>query len=40
MIERFLAQTQFTSEEDFRQNLQFQIKENFNFAYDVMDAWA
>ena len=40
MIERFLAQTQFSSEEDFKQNLQFKIKENFNFAYDVMDAWA
>ena len=40
MIERFLAQTQFSSEEDFKQNLRFKIKENFNFAYDVMDAWA
>ena len=40
MIERFLKQTHFTSEEDFKEHLQFIIPENFNFAYDVMDAWA
>lgn len=40
MIERFLKQTKFTSEEDFEQNLQFNAPEHFNFAYDVMDAWA
>lgn len=40
MVERFLEQTSFTSEEDFRQHLRFRIPENFNFAYDVMDQWA
>lgn len=40
MIERFLTQTHFSSEEDYRKNLHFKIPENFNFAYDVMDAWA
>lgn len=40
MIERFLTQTHFTSEEDYRKNLHFNIPENFNFAYDVMDVWA
>ena len=40
MIERFLVQTHFSSEEDFRKHLQFRIPENFNFAYDVMDVWA
>ena len=40
MIERFLRQTSFTSVEDFKKNLHFNIKENFNFAYDVTDAWA
>lgn len=40
MIERFLKQTHFSSEEDFKKNLQFRIPENFNFAYDVMDEWA
>ena len=40
MIERFLKQTKFTSIEDYNKNLKFIIPENFNFAYDVMDAWA
>ena len=40
MIERFLKQTTFSSEEDYAHNLEFIIPENFNFAYDVMDAWA
>src|SRR5574344_518097 len=40
MIERFLTQTSFSSVEDYKENLHFKIPENFNFAYDVMDAWA
>ena len=40
MIERFLKQTSFTSVEDYNKNLEFIIPEHFNFAYDVMDAWA
>lgn len=40
MIERFLRQTTFASQEDYAQNLEFIIPENFNFAYDVMDQWA
>ena len=40
MVERFLKQTKFTSVEDYNKNLEFIIPENFNFAYDVMDAWA
>jgi acetyl-CoA synthetase len=40
MVERFLKQTQFTSNEDFKKNLEFIVPERFNFAYDVMDAWA
>ena len=40
MVERFLRQTKFTSVEDYNKNLEFIIPENFNFAYDVMDAWA
>lgn len=40
MIERFLTQTRFTSEEDYREHLHFNIPENFNFAYDVLDVWA
>lgn len=40
MIERFLTQTKFTSEDDYAKHLHFIVPENFNFAYDVMDAWA
>ncbi|MBQ7444033.1 MAG: AMP-binding protein [Bacteroidaceae bacterium] len=40
MIERFLKQTSFTSNDDYRQHLQYIIPDHFNFAYDVMDAWA
>jgi acetyl-CoA synthetase len=40
LLNRFLKQTKFTSVEDYNKNLEFIIPENFNFAYDVMDAWA
>ena len=35
-----MKQTHFESVEDYNKNLEFIIPENFNFAYDVMDAWA
>ena len=40
MIERFLKQTVFTSQEDYIKNLHFNVPENFNFAYDVVDVYA
>lgn len=40
MLERFLKQISFRSEEDYNKNLEFIIPNNFNFAYDVMDVWA
>lgn len=40
MIERFLKQTSFVSQDDYKKNLHFIVPSNFNFAYDVMDAWA
>ena len=40
MVERFLTQTTFTSQEDFIKNLHIRVPENFNFGYDVVDAWA
>ena len=40
MIERFLKQTSFVSQDDYKKNLEFIVPDNFNFAYDVMDAWA
>ena len=40
MVEKFLKKTHFESVEDYNKNLEFIIPEHFNFAYDVMDAWA
>ncbi len=40
MIERFLPRERFDSYEDFKANYKVNLPENFNFAYDVIDAWA
>ena len=40
MLERFLEKTEFSSQEDFIKNLKIKVPENFNFGYDVVDAWA
>lgn len=40
MVERFLSQTTFASQEDFIKNLKINVPENFNFGYDVVDEWA
>ncbi|MBQ8502592.1 MAG: AMP-binding protein [Bacteroides sp.] len=40
MLERFVPKTTFTSQEDFIKTLQINVPENFNFGYDVVDAWA
>ena len=36
MVEKFLEQTTFTSQEDFIKNLKIKIPENFNFGYDIV----
>ncbi len=40
MLEKFLPRTEFHSYEDFKTNYKVNKPENFNFAYDVIDAWA
>ena len=40
MLEQFVNRTEFSSYEDFREQLEIQVPENFNFAYDVVDAYA
>ncbi len=40
MLEKFLSQTEFKSQEDFINNFKIIPPNNFNFAYDVADAWA
>ena len=40
MLKKFVAQTQFKSQADFEQNFKIKVPDNFNFGYDVLDAWA
>ena len=40
MLDKFLEKTSFESYEDFMQNFKINVPENFNFGYDVVDAWA
>ena len=40
MLEKFLDKTEFESYEDFKANFKLNVPENFNFGYDVVDAWA
>lgn len=40
MIERFTNRTDFESYADFAANFRLTIPRDFNFAYDVVDAWA
>ncbi|MBR1927831.1 MAG: AMP-binding protein, partial [Bacteroidales bacterium] len=40
MIEKYLEKTAFADMDDFRKNFRLRVPEDFNFAYDVMDAWA
>jgi len=40
MIEKYLKQTKFSSQEDFMANYEPIVPEDFNFAYDVVDGWA
>lgn len=40
MLNKFLPKEKFDSYEDFKQNYKVVIPDNFNFAYDVIDAWA
>lgn len=40
MLEKFLERTTFESLEDFQKNFKIKVPENFNFGYDIVDAWA
>ena len=37
-LENFLERTEFSSYEDFKANYRLKVPEDFNFAFDVMDA--
>jgi acetyl-CoA synthetase len=40
MLEKFLPRIKFDSYEDLKANYKVTVPEGFNFAYDVVDAWA
>ena len=40
ILNRFLKQTTFQNQQDFRDNLEIVVPEHFNFSYDVIDVWA
>lgn len=40
MIRKFLEQTSFRSYKDFMEHFRVNVPEHFNFAYDVIDAYA
>lgn len=40
MLDKFLVKSSFDSYEDFMQNFKVKVPDNFNFGYDVVDAWA
>ena len=39
MLKRYIN-TEYTSYEDFKHNFRINVPPNFNFAYDIVDAWA
>ena len=40
VLDRFLPRQDFSSYEDFKRNYKLNIPENFNFGFDIVDAWA
>jgi acetyl-CoA synthetase len=40
MLNNFLKKEEFSSYEDFMQGFKVQVPDDFNFGYDVVDAWA
>ena len=40
MLNKYLKQTTFSSQEDFMENYKVNVPENFNFGYDIVDGWA
>ncbi len=40
LLDRFLPRTEFDSYEDFKNNYKVNVPKNFNFGFDIVDAWA
>ena len=39
LLSKFVSRVDYQSYEDFKENLKILVPENFNFAYDVVDAY-
>ena len=40
LLNKYLPQIEFSSYEEFKEKLTINVPEDFNFGYDVVDAWA
>ena len=40
MVEKYINQTTFENQKDFKENFKINVPDNFNFAYDIVDEWA
>ena len=40
LLDRFLPRIEFDSYEDFKNNYKVNVPDNFNFGFDIVDAWA
>ena len=40
MLEKYLPRAEFVSYEDFLENFQINIPDDFNFGFDIVDEWA
>ena len=40
LLDRFLPRIDFESYEDFKENYTVNVPEDFNFGFDIVDAWA
>ena len=40
LLTRFLPRIEFNSYKDFKENYTVNVPEDFNFGFDIVDAWA
>jgi len=40
MLDRYLPRMDFSSYEDFMENFEIDVPDDFNYGFDVVDGWA
>ena len=40
MLEKYVDKVEFKTQEDFKENFRVKVPDDFNFGYDIIDAWA